>query len=229
MNIDMNVIGSVDSIFHNYTTTEHLVANLASLYMEMPDKKKLITKYVTLLLKSNIHYMQRFGNDIGDIITMLNNLDDYDDCVELNEAFGMNDRGKSALSVELDADGSILIKKHESVNFKQIYNNSHRLLKIYSDAKDINGLKYELALMWYMLTILENRIIYNKSFIKEKLFKDRKKEAIEVRAFILSDFNKYMKEVLKLDKTFNFYEYYKTTPFYINTYKIDKRLVKLIL
>ena len=85
MDIDMNVIGSVDSIFNNYTTTEQLVANLASLYIEMPDKKKLITKYVTLLLKSNIHYMQIFSNDIGDIITMLNNLDDYDDCVELNE------------------------------------------------------------------------------------------------------------------------------------------------
>lgn len=227
--IDMNIIGSVDSIFQRCNNTEQLVSNLSSLYMDMPDKKYLITRYTTLLLKSNIHYMDRYGNDISDIITIINNINDYEDSMELNEVFGMNDRGKSALSVELDTDGSILIKKRESVNFKQIYNNSHRLLKLYNDAKDVNGMKYELALMWYMLTILENRIIYNRSFIKEKLFKDRKKEAIEVRAFILSDFNKYMKEILKIDKTFNFYEYYKTTPFYIDTYKIDRRLVKLLL
>ena len=43
--------------------------------------------------------------------------------------------------------------------------------------------------------------------------KEERKPLVDIRARVLNDFNKYMKFILKYDKSFNFSEYIKTTEY----------------
>jgi protein tyrosine phosphatase len=79
------------------------------------------------------------------------------------------------------------------------------LLKQYEEANNIDGIKYELAKLWYMNTLLEDKIKNSKG--------SEKQEYTKTRTRILNDFNKYLKIVLKEDKKFNFNRYYKNTPY----------------
>ena len=53
-----------------------------------------------------------------------------------------------------------------------------------------------------------------------------RKNKIKLRARILNDFNKYLKEVTSKDTGFNFTEYYNNTPFSDNEIVISKNTVR---
>ena|SRR5574344_1209030 len=132
---------------------------------------------------------------------------------------------KPTIMLSLDNDGNILIKKHDNVDFMTIYNNSHTLLKEYERARNYDAIKYELCKLYYMITLIDNNIIYSKSrFIS----KEKKEKAISNKSFIMNDFKTYLRFVLLHDNTFNFNEYFLKTQFGIDVYKIDNRLIKLI-
>lgn len=132
---------------------------------------------------------------------------------------------KPTIMLSLDNDGNILIKKHDNVDFMTIYNNSHTLLKEYAKARNYDAIKYELCKLYYMITLIDNNIIYSKSrFIS----KEKREKAISNKSFIMNDFKTYLRFVLLHDNTFNFNEYFLKTQFGIDVYKIDNRLIKLI-
>lgn len=163
------------------------------------------------------------------IKNMFLNISDGDGVIQLQEAF-MDSHGKRPIKVELDADGSILLKKHENVNHMQIYMQSHRLLKLYESTNNLIGMKYEVAKQWFLLVALENRIIFNNNTLRAKFITEAKKQdAIKTRAFLLADIKKYLGIVMSREKDFNFSEYYKSTPFYEESFKIDKRLINMVL
>ncbi|MEI2419820.1 hypothetical protein V6O07_06080, partial [Arthrospira platensis SPKY2] len=138
--------------------------------------------------------------------------------------------GKSSVGISLDKDGNVLISKQLNVNYDNIYAQSHRLIKQYAKSNNLNGVKYELAKQWYLLNLLENKIIYNSNKFSSMFVSEKKKQnAIKLRAFILSDYHTYMDFVQKFDKKFNFISYFKSTPFYKETYKIDKRLIQMMI
>lgn len=120
--------------------------------------------------------------------------------------------------VQFDNDGNLLIKNKKNINFEVEYSKSHKLLKLYDDSTNIEGMKYELAKLWFLNLLLEERIYINK---------DKKSgEYLKVRARILNDFNKYMKIIVKENKDFNFTEYYNNTPFSDETVKINNSTLK---
>lgn len=163
------------------------------------------------------------------IKNMFLNVSDEDGVIKLQEAF-MNSNGRLPVKVELDADGSILLKKHENVNHMQIYMQSHRLLKLYESTNNLIGMKYEVAKQWFLLVALENRIIFNNNSLRAKFITEaKKKDAIKTRAFLLADIKKYLGVIMNREKDFNFSEYYKSTPFYEESFKIDKRLINMVL
>lgn len=122
--------------------------------------------------------------------------------------------------IDVKDNGDVLLNKPDVLmDFSDEYYNSHKLLMQYDSAKNIDGLKYELARLYFMNYILEKRI-YNKLYAK---YKDSN---IKTRARVLNDFNKYMKVVLKAEPSFNFSEYYEGTQFYHNSLSISGGTIK---
>jgi leucyl-tRNA synthetase len=108
--------------------------------------------------------------------------------------------------VDFDNDGNLIIKNYKKLNFEEEYSKSHKLLMLYANHENLEGIKYELSKLWFMNIVLEKRIYSNPT--EEELQKYTK-----VRARILNDFNKYLNFVLEKEPNFNFTEYYNKSPF----------------
>ncbi|MGL5749325.1 MAG: hypothetical protein ACRCXT_02270 [Paraclostridium sp.] len=126
---------------------------------------------------------------------------------------------KKEFPVQFDNDGNLLITKISKIGFDEEYSKSHKLLKIYEDSNNIEGMKYELSKLWFMNICIEKKLYSN--------IQDNEKNNLhKSRARILNDFNKYLKIITSIDNTFNFYEYYDNSPFSDATIKINSSTIK---
>jgi hypothetical protein len=114
--------------------------------------------------------------------------------------------------IEIKDNGDVLLT-NPYINYDSEYQASHKLLLQYEKVNNIEGMKYELARLYYMNYILEKRI-YSNSLLFNK------ENNIKTRARILNDFNKYIKIVLKAQPNFNFAEYYEASQFYPHTVEV---------
>lgn len=122
------------------------------------------------------------------------------------------------LPIEFNNDGDVLLT-NPFVDFDAEYFNSHKLLKQYEKTNNINGMKYELARLYYMNYVLEKRIYNSK-------FSNKKESYTKTRARVLNDFNKYLAIVLSKEKNFNFSKYYEDSPFYAHTVEVKGSTLK---
>lgn len=129
------------------------------------------------------------------------------------------------LPVKFDQDGNLFIKNIKKRDYEAEYAKSHKLLKKYEEAKNVNGIKYELCRLWAMNTVIEEKLHSDKFKNLPSMAIASSKEA-KARAKILNDFNYYMGKALKYDPEFNFQEYYNESPFNDAVLKIDKNTVK---
>jgi len=135
---------------------------------------------------------------------------------------------EAKLPIQFNKDGDALLT-NTFVDFDAEYSSSHKLLLEYEKSNNIDGIKYELARLYYMNYILERRLYHNKYlFNKEK--------NIKTRARVLNDFKKYLNFILKKEPKFNFSEYYENSVFYPHTVEVKsgtllklKDIVKYIL
>lgn len=116
------------------------------------------------------------------------------------------------LPVEFNKEGDLLLT-NRFVDFDSEYAASHKLLVEYEKAGNIEGMKYELARLYYMNYILERRLYHNK-YLKNK------EKNIKTRARVLNDFKKYIKVIMNKDPMFNFAEYYEKSIFYPHTVEV---------
>lgn len=127
---------------------------------------------------------------------------------------------EARLPVQFNKDGDALLT-NPIVDFDREYSASHKLLMQYHKANNMEGMKYELARLYYMNYILERRLYHNKSL-------SNKEKNIKTRARVLNDFNKYIKIVLEKEPNFNFSEYYEKSIFYPHTVEVKSgTLLKL--
>ena len=136
-------------------------------------------------------------------------------------------KGRS-IGFEIDDDGALLIKKRKTVDFMEAYSLSHKLLKSYKKSGNIEGMKYELAKLWYLLIIIETDVLYVDGIKKHTVSKSRQENAAKARAFILNDINLYLPFVMAHEKDFNFQEYFESTPFGEDTIKVDQKTMNFI-
>ena len=129
------------------------------------------------------------------------------------------------MPVKFDQDGNLFIKNIKKRDYEAEYAKSHKLLKKYEEAKNINGIKYELCRLWAMNTVIEEKLHSDKFKSLPSTAISSSKEA-KARAKILNDFNYYMSKALKYDPEFNFQEYYNESPFNDAVLKIDKNTVR---
>lgn len=129
-----------------------------------------------------------------------------DDILDYIPAIAVNE--VKEFPVQFTDDGDLLIKNYQRMDYNKEYQHSHSLLKTYDKSNSIEGIKYELSRLWFVYTVLEANIYENK-----KLDATKRQEYTKIKAWIMNDFTKYNKIVMKFDPIFNFSEYYLTTPF----------------
>ena len=121
---------------------------------------------------------------------------------------------EKAFPLQFDKDGDLIYTKDPGeIDYAKEWKKSHDLLKEYDKMKNIESMKYELCRMW----LIANNIEYYKG----TKFGDMKRMR-DTRALALNDFKKYIKVVMKYDKSFNFGKYYEASPFNQNTLRIHK-------
>ena len=156
----------------------------------------------------------------------------------ISENYSFIDESISILEKELpfkfDEDGNLFISSiNKNHNFESEYAKSHKLLLTYEKTDNYEGIKYELAKLWYMNILLEKMIFESNANERDK------RNYHKARAKILNDFHKYLSMICTLEKDFNFDDYYKGTIFgsslkidrvtLLQTVKTTKDIVKALL
>jgi hypothetical protein len=127
---------------------------------------------------------------------------------------------EKSIGFEFDARGNLFVKNFlKNKSYQSVYMESHRLLMEYDRAKNIEGMKYELAKMYYL------NLKISEDLIKQDRTK-KDKELVKIRARVLNDFHKYLKVVLKNDKQFNFSNYYQRSEFCDDSFVITAPTLK---
>ena len=122
--------------------------------------------------------------------------------------------------IEIKNNGDVLLT-NPFIDFDSEYMSSHKLLIQYDESNNIEGMKYELARLYYMNYILEKKLYHNKFLIN-------KEKNMKTRARVLNDFNKYIKIVLKKEPEFNFGKYYEASQFYPHTIEVKSSTVNAV-
>ena len=129
----------------------------------------------------------------------------------------------TSLPIEFDRDGNLFIKQKENINFAEEYAKCHKLLVQYSKAKGYEAMKYYVAKLWYINILIEKKLHDKKEYPKQQLT-----SWYNTRAHVLSDFKKYMGEILAQEPNFDFEKYYSTTPFDKSTLKVSNTFLRTI-
>lgn len=126
--------------------------------------------------------------------------------------------------IEFDKEGNLIIYKARvgSLAFGDEIDDSVQLLQAYRNASNIEGIKYELAKLWYINDCIEKKL-------KKRLSNDEYKELIDTRAICLNVFKSNLDYVMKAEKGFNFSDYYNSTPFSDNSTKITANTLKYMV
>ena len=163
---------------------------------------KLVNK-----IKSKAKYIKEYAKLYSDNITNV-----------LESFINIEERAK----VEISDEGDISIKDFKKINFESEYYHSSKLLKTYVQNGNYDGMKYELAKLWYLNTLLENKLYSSK-------LKTNTKELNNYRSKILNLFNRNLKIVTKAEPDFDFTSYYQSTQFYDNNITIKKSTINGVL
>ena len=127
---------------------------------------------------------------------------------------------EKGIGYEFNDKGDLRLKNiFKSDDYQTQYMESHRLLMEYDKAKNIKGMKYELARMYSISSKIDQELMTNKRDSYHK-------ELINIRARVLNDFKKYIKIVLKYDKQFNFSAYYQSSEFSDDSFVITAPTLK---
>lgn len=123
--------------------------------------------------------------------------------------------------LEFDKDGNLIIYKARtgSLSYGDEIDDSVQLLETYRNQSNIEGIKYELAKLWYINDCIEKKL-------KKRLKNEQYKELIDTRAVCLNAFKFNLDFVMKSEKGFNFSDYYNSTPFSDSSIKITSNTLK---
>lgn len=126
--------------------------------------------------------------------------------------------------VEFDQEGNLIIYKARigSIAYGDEIDDSVKLLESYRNTNNIEGMKYELAKLWFINDSIEKKL-------KRPMSNEQYKELINQRAICLNVFKLNLEYVMKAEKGFNFSDYYNSTPFSDNSIKISANTLKYSL
>lgn len=121
------------------------------------------------------------------------------------------------LPVRFNKTGNLYIDLPRDLEME--YQESHKLLTAYTE-DNLEGIKHELARLFYINSIIERKI---KKMNKAD---DEYKKLIDLRARVLNDYKKYLSVILKAEKEFDFETYMRNSEYYNKTIVVDKHTLK---
>lgn len=160
----------------------------------------LMFKYKDPLLYKSIYTDNEAANTI---------IDEINDLLQPTSIF--NEAIKFPISFKNNGDLEINLPNQLEAEYQK----SHKLLVEYEKVDNYDGIKAELAKLWYLNNTIERRLNIKKSV-----------KLINLRSRILNDFKKYIKVVLKSDSNFDFTEYFNSSPYYDKSITIDANTLK---
>lgn len=122
--------------------------------------------------------------------------------------------------IEFDKEGNLIIYKARTgtLAFGDEIDDSVQLLESYRSQSNIEGMKYEIAKLWYINDCIEKKL-------KKRLSNNQYKELIDNRSVCLNSFKYNLEYIMKYEKGFNFSDYYNSTPFSDNSVKITSNTI----
>lgn len=111
--------------------------------------------------------------------------------------------------LEVDPDGNIHFRFKKTTKYMDLYMENHKVLMHNFKSKNWDGLKESLSVAFALISEIERTVMHNK---KKKVSDEKYKEAMNARMFLINDFKTYLLEVQKQDPSFNFSEYYESSP-----------------
>jgi len=157
----------------------------------------------------------------------------------LNEGIKLRD-----VNIDMTEEGDILIKNKLSADIPTTYKHSVKIIKIYKEKKNIEGLKYELAMLRYMSELIQEtygnpKVSKFMQSIKNEGYMKKQKEMMDLRALIVNSWSQTLRFILDEEPGFNFVEYYATTPFgkdititrreLLSTVKLTVEIIRTVL
>ena len=178
----------VGSIVVDKVTNEH-VKKFAN------NKNRLIIKY-----DYKWHWFHKIKNRINESTSIFNEVKQF--------------------PIEFDKEGNLIIYKARTgtLAFGDEIDDSVQLLESYRNQSNIEGMKYEIAKLWYINDCIEKKL-------KKRLSNDQYKELIDNRSVCLNSFKYNLEYIMKYEKGFNFSDYYNSTPFSENSIKITSNTI----
>lgn len=151
------------------------------------------------------------NNNKNIVINEINRLSE--DITSINEA--------RPTPLHFDDDGNLIIRGDiMKTDFDAEYSKSHKILISAEKSNSYETMKYELAKLWMLNSLLEKKLRnYNMSENDRLKYNNS-------RARILNDFKKYIDIVMKHEPDFNFSSYYEDSQFNNSSIKITKNTLK---
>ena len=215
---DINLVGSINipDPGQLYTATKSQPNKIIEVYNgPVQEYDETITrKKLNFLLKSGIESIEESKLDK----TVQN--EDWSKKKIIEQVSFLNE--VKQFPVEFDKEGNLIIYKCRTgnISYEDEIKDSVELLKSYRNTQNIEGMKYELAKIWFLIDSIE------KELKKKSLSQERYKELIESRAAAMNIFKSNFEYICKAEKGFNFSDYYNTTPFSDNSVKITANTLK---
>lgn len=137
-----------------------------------------------------------------------------------NESFSFVNEVKK-FPVEFDDNGNLTIYKCRmgNISYGDEIDDSSELLESYRNTNNIEGMKYEVSRLWFIISDIEKKMT-------KRIDSKKYDEYVRNRATATNIFKHNLEYLMKMDKDFNFAEYYNTTPFSNNSVKITNNTLK---
>lgn len=182
--------------------------------ISIPRRIRRYLKHTKNAVKNNF-YKSDYDRVIKFSTTLMNS---YNDIIE--EQFSYLNEVKK-FPVEFDDDGNLTIYKCRmgNISYGDEIDDSVQLLESYRNTSNIEGMKYELSRIWFIINDIEKRMT-------KRINSKHYDEYVKNRATAMNVFKTNIQYVMKADNTFNFAEYYNNTPFSDNSIKISNNTLK---
>lgn len=130
---------------------------------------------------------------------------------------------KAMKNIKINSEGDIKIKLTGNESYMDLYDKTHKMIKLNKDVENIEGLKENMAFLFMIISDIETNYIRNKEVNKNS---NEYKDAIKARGFAINELKQTMRIVTKHDKKFNFMKYYEEKNFDNNSLTVDKNTIK---
>ena len=123
--------------------------------------------------------------------------------------------------IEFDDNGNLTIYKCRmgNISYGDEIDDSSELLESYRNTNNVEGMKYEVSRLWFIISDIEKKMT-------KRIDSKKYDEYVRNRATATNIFKHNLEYLMKMDKDFNFAEYYNTTPFSNNSVKITNNTLK---